>query len=345
MSAILPPWMKFIAAFILLAGIGWFLSTIATLVKLFIIAALFAYIMNPLVNYFESRGLTRTFSTSIVFLGVVSGLVLFVFLLLPNISRELLSIQNSLSSGKATDYIVLLEVKIEQATSFLGIKNLDIMEKLKGFAAASGDGIVGYFVDSISLLLNLILIPFFLFFLLKDGRDFSKKLIEILPNRYFEFCLNLINKMDIQLGHYMRGQFMESSIIAFMAFFVLYFLGVKNAFVLGLFVGLTNLIPYIGPLVGAIPPIVIASLDVGGMKAALVVSLSLLVLQVIDSVVLKPLIVSKSIDMHPLSVLLIVIVGGKFFGVLGMLLSVPIMASVKLVLFEGTVIWRKYRFA
>ncbi|MBE9536876.1 MAG: AI-2E family transporter [Proteobacteria bacterium] len=345
MHAFLPPWIKFIIAFILLAGIGWFLSTIATLVKLFIIATLFAYIMNPLVNYFESKGLSRTSSTSIIFLGVVSGLVLFVFLLLPNISRELVSIQNSLSSGKATDYIVMLEVKLEQATRFLGIKNLDIMEKLKGFAAVTGDGIVGYFVDSVSLLLNLILIPFFLFFLLKDGRDFSKRLIESFPNRYFEFCLNLINKMDIQLGHYVRGQFTESAIIAFIAFFVLSLLGVKNAFVLGVFVGVTNLIPYLGPLVGAIPPVVIASLDTGGMKAALVVSLSLLAIQVIDSIVLKPLIVSKSIDMHPLSVLLIVIVGGKFFGVLGMLLSVPIMASVKLIMFEGTMLWRRYRFA
>ncbi len=343
MTEIFPKWFKLLFALALLSGVVLFLFSIGTLVKLFIIAVVLSYILNPLVNNLESRGLSRNISTAIIFSGVITLLITFIILLLPLISGELQSIQSSFSEGTASAAISKIEKKIEGVTKFLGVENLNIMDRLRETISKVGGKLFSYLLDAFSLITNMILIPFFMFFLLKDAREFNKQLIALVPNRYFEVYINLLNKTDIQLGNYMRGQFAESLIVGTLAITVLTIMEVKYAFVIGLFVGLTNLIPYIGPLIGAIPAVLVSLFDTGDLKPALYVALALLFVQLADNLILKPLVVARAVNIHPMMVLLVVIIGGKFFGILGMLLSIPFTAIIQLVLKESIIVFRKYR--
>ena len=339
----LPKWFKIIIALVAFSFSLYFLSLIAPLVKLFVISLILAYVLNPVVTYFESRGLGRTLSTSVIFFCIILFLTLFVFLLLPNFSKELQSMQSNMKSGQTSVAIAKLEADLVSKLSFLGIEKLNVIGQLEKSMAEIGEGIFNYIIDAVSLITNLILIPFFIFFLLKDGRTFTHHFIKLVPNRYFEFFINLKSKTDDQLGNYVRGQFAESLIVGVLVIIAMFILDIKYAFVIGLFVGLTNLIPYIGPLIGAVPAILVAFFDSGDVNQAIYVAIALLIVQVLDNLILKPIVVAKSVDMHPMTVLLVVIIGGQFFGVLGMLLSVPLTAIIQLVVKESVVAFGKYR--
>ena len=166
----------------------------------------------------------------------------------------------------------------------------------------------------------------------------------MVPNRYFEFTLDLLYKMDSQLGNYLRGQFVDAVVFGAMAIVALWILGVNYFVFLGVFAGLANLIPYVGPIAGAVPAVIVAVLGSGNLGSALPVIIAYIILKLLDDFVVAPYVVASSVEMHPVIVLIAIMVGGELFGVLGMLLAVPVTGFFKVVLQEGISTYRKYRF-
>ncbi len=162
-------------------------------------------------------------------------------------------------------------------------------------------------------------------------------------NRYFEVTLYLLHKLNVQVGNFLRGQFIDATIVGLLAMFALWLVGIKYFFLIGLFTGLANLIPYFGPLAGAGLAIVLSILQTGGFEMSLYVILAFTVIKLLDDAFIQPLVVAKSVDMNPLTVLLVILIGGKLFGILGMLLSVPIAGLIKVVVRESIMNYRKYR--
>ena len=183
-----------------------------------------------------------------------------------------------------------------------------------------------------------------MFFFLKDGREMKKKLVSMVPNRYFEFTLDLLYKMDMQLGNYLRGQFVDAVAFGLMSIVALWILGVNYFVFLGVFAGLANLIPYVGPIAGVIPAAIVAVLGSGDLNSATPVIIAYFILKLLDDFVVAPTIVASSVEMHPVLVLIAIMIGGELFGILGMLLAVPVAGFFKVVLQEGVSTYRKYRF-
>jgi putative permease len=231
---------------------------------------------------------------------------------------------------------------IQNKLSFLGIKELNLIDKVHDETVNIMNWIFSHLFDVVSLITDMIIIPFIVFFLLKDGRTFKKQFISIVPNRYFEFALNVLYKMDLQLGNYLRGQFLDALVIGVLSTFALFILNVKYFFLFGAFAGLANLVPYLGPVAGALLAIIVTIFDTGDMMMAAYIALAFTLVKLLDDVLIQPLIVAKSVDMHPLLVLLAVIIGGKFFGILGMLLSVPVTGFIKIAVQESITTFRKY---
>ncbi|OPX34595.1 hypothetical protein B1H10_03280 [candidate division KSB1 bacterium 4484_188] len=321
-----------------------FLYSIAPLVKIIIISALLAYILDPLASMLEARGLSRTLSTLVVFSFIILILIGFVLLLLPVISNEVQAIQEGVANGQASELLTRMEQSIQSNLQFLGLQQINLAEKTQTFLSDFGQEILGYLLNAVSLVTNLILIPFIMFFLLKDGPDIKKAFISLVPNRYFEFSLNLVHKTDLQLGNYLRGQFLDALIIGVLSVIALWLLGVNYFFVIGAFAGLANLIPYIGPVAGAIPAIIVSIMQTGNLSMVLWIALAFAAVQLADNVLVQPLVVAKTVNLHPLIVLLVVIIGGQFFGILGMLLAVPTTGVIKVVFQETTRSFRQYRF-
>ncbi|MBF0506577.1 MAG: AI-2E family transporter [Nitrospirae bacterium] len=335
-------WINILFVLAALSGVGVFLVAIGSLVKLVIISALLAYILDPLASFLESRWMGRTAATSVIFIGITGIGALFLFLAVPLLAREIGSLQDMVSSGRANAMITRFESFLQGKLSFLGIQDLDLVAKVHTRMSDTMNWLVSHVFDVVSLLTDLIIVPFIVFFLLKDGRAFKKHLINSLPNRHFEFALNLLYKMEVQLGNYLRGQFLDAIVVGILSTIALRILGIEYYFVFGALAGLANLVPYLGPVAGASLTIIVSLFKTGDIAMAPYIALAFILVKLIDDALIQPLIVAKSVDMHPLVVLLAVIIGGKFFGILGMLLSVPAAGFLKVAIQEGMANYRKY---
>jgi putative permease len=337
-------WIKTAFSLLVIVAAAKFLIAIGDLVKLVVIGALLAYILDPLASFLEARGLSRMVSTAVIFLCIIIITTVFIILLLPSITDEIKAIRAGFNNIEAARYISNLEETVKEKFYFLGIENFNFLEKIRLLMIDLGNRMLGFFINVVSLVTNLLIIPFIMFFLLKDGRKIKKELINLIPNRYFELMLDILHKIDLQLGNYLRGQLLDSLVIGALSIIALWTLDVKYFYIIGIFTGLANMVPFIGPIFGAVPAVLVAVLESGDLRKALYVVLAFVVIQLIDNGVVKPVVVAKAVNMHPLVVLLAVIIGGKFFGILGMILSVPAFGIIKVAGMETFTNFRKYHF-
>jgi predicted PurR-regulated permease PerM len=184
------------------------------------------------------------------------------------------------------------------------------------------------------------IILFATFFLLKDGRTFKKDIIKIVPNKYFETVLCLLYETNKQVGNYVRGQIIDCAIVAILSIIGLSLIGLKYAIIIGIVCGITNIIPYLGPILGMIPGIFVSLIEHHDPIMAVKVAVVLIAVQLVDNAVVSPIAVGKSVDLHPIAVIASVTVGGALLGIWGMLFAVPIYCALKVtfeVLYKGII--------
>ncbi len=202
-------------------------------------------------------------------------------------------------------------------------------------------GLVGQLLSGLTL---FIIVPFALFFFLAEGRTIKRAIIEQVPNRYFELILNLLHRIDAQLGSYMRGMVLSVMIVSLLSSTGLYIIGLEHFLVIGLLAGLANVIPYMGPAIGIIAGVVAAVLQYSALSFGVVIPVIIVfaIVQLVDNVFVAPMVVGRSVNLHPLLVIFAVFVGSELFGAVGMLLAVPTTAVIKVsvrTIYEG---WRSY---
>ena len=195
----------------------------------------------------------------------------------------------------------------------------------------------------ISGLTFVVIVPFVAFFFLKEGRRLTRCLMALVPNAYFELCLNLMYQANRQIGNYIRGQLLAVLVVSVLAISGLSILGVYYALPLGLLAGLANVIPFLGPLIGIVCSSIVALATGGGLAMVAKVIVMFLVIQLIDNVLIQPTMVAKSVELHPLVVLFVVMVGSQLMGIVGMLIAVPLTGIAKVsgqTIYEGV---KQYR--
>jgi putative permease len=314
-------------------------------VKMVVVAFLLAYIFDPLVTAIEVRGLSRTASTVVFFLFVISIAWILFSILAPVVYNHIQTMRSGAGSRQSSEVILRLQAVVRTKLGFIGLGAVNLQEKIEQFSSYLSDTIMDFILrEGLSIVLYAVTVPFIVFFLLKDGREMKKMFISIVPNRYFEFALDLLYKMDLQLGNYLRSQFTDAVVFGVLATIALWLLGVKYFLFIGVFAGLANLIPYVGPIAGALPAVAVALFDAGDVTLALQIVLAFIILKLTDDMLVQPLLVAKGVHMHPLLVLMAIIIGGELFGMLGMLLAVPATGFAKVVLQESIVTLKKYRF-
>lgn len=177
----------------------------------------------------------------------------------------------------------------------------------------------------------VVIVPLVLFFFLAEGRGIKRVFIEMIPNRYFEMVLNLIYRIDLQLGGYIRGIVLSVVIVSALSITGLWMIGLRDYIVVGTIAGVANVIPYLGPLIGIVAGTVSVILQYStlGWATILPVIAVFLVVQLMDNVFVQPIVVARSVNLHPLVVIFVVLVGSQMFGAMGMLLAVPMTAVIK----------------
>lgn len=167
------------------------------------------------------------------------------------------------------------------------------------------------------------------FFILKDSQRLLHGIINFVPNKYFEVSYNVLTKISIQLSRYVRGWILDAALVGILAGIGLALLGINNAVSIGFIAGAGHLIPYFGPVIGGLPAIIITILQFGDLSMLPSVLILFTVIYTFDNGFIQPNIISKSTDMHPLVIILLILIGSETLGVLGMLLAVPIATVAK----------------
>ena len=213
-----------------------------------------------------------------------------------------------------------------------------VLEHSQSIFSAIGSSARGAF----SVFTTGIIILFLTFFLLNSGRQMKKAFIQIVPNRFFEVALVLIQGLDRQLGDYLRSRLIQTIIISIIAAIGYWILDLRFALLIGIIAGLANLIPYIGPFIGAIPAIIVVFLGSRfgpGWSLLAVITLTLAI-QIIDNAIITPLIIGKSVELGPVTTIVVVLLGEQLLGLMGLLMAVPIAAMCKLIIEE---VWTEFK--
>jgi predicted PurR-regulated permease PerM len=330
---------RILVAVLLIATSVTIIVLLRDLITPVVVSVFSAYLLAPLVDTVENRGLSRTWAVIVVFLFIFMLLGLAITFLWPKMLEEL---QNLIAGLQANNPEQLIEgIKKSLKASFPGMAKTSLIDKLveagvkyaEAFINRTTEGFIGFF----SAIGEIIIIPFLTFFILKDSRSLKKNIVQRIPNRYFEMTLSLIHKATLQLGRFIRGQVLDATIVGVMAMIALSLLDLRYALLIGALAGMANVIPFLGPLVGGVPAVLVAIVDKGSIAAALPVVAAFAVVKLIDDVIVQPLVVSKSVQLHPATVIISIFAGGHIAGVLGMIMAVPMVSMIKVTI--GILYW------
>ena len=328
------------------------LAAVAALVGLVVIAqdlaalvllgAVLAYLLLPLVDRVERRGVDRTMATALVLLGLVAAGALVVALALPAALDQVASLQARWESGELLALLRNVEATLAARFGLDDPSALGLVESVREALGPGGRPLIGYVPDALETVGNAVVVPFVLFALLKDGPSLRRRLLSVVPNRYFEFTMTVFYKADAHLGGYLRGQALIALLVGTSTAVGLGLLGVDYYLVLGLVTGLANFVPYVGFVVSAGLAVLVSVVTTGDTGQVGGVVLLFGALQLVENVVFQPWITGKNVSMHPVVVLLAILVGGRIGGVMGMALAVPVAAVLKVLFLETAIGLRRY---
>jgi putative permease len=227
------------------------------------------------------------------------------------------------------------KAKIEIQTRFNYEITTNPVDKLIEFGQASTKSVFVYLPVILTSLLEWgFIIPLFLFFILKDGRSVRFRFLKIVPNNLVERTYYLFHQFNTKFGDYIFAKFIEAAIVGAIITTGLMILGYPFAFLLGIIAAITNILPYIGPIIGFLPALIIGLVDQNPHTTLGAMVFLYIVANVIDLALVFPILVSKIVNLHPMVVVVSVILGSQFAGVVGMIISIPLAAFIKLLFIE-----------
>jgi predicted PurR-regulated permease PerM len=306
----------------------WVVSWFPDLMLAFIIAGLSAFVVSPVVSFLEIKiGLRRIPAITITFILIVAVQVATLIKGVPYLLLRLGQIQDRFRNFPFDEKLTEATKGIETALPF--IDSAAIARTIHSVIAKFADSASSSLQNSVWTIMTLAIVPFITYFILADGKRAYLSLVERVPNRYFEMTLNVIDKIKRLLVNYLKGWILDSMIVGFLSMAGLFILGVNNAIVIGIVAGIANLVPYLGPIVAATLAILVSLTQFGNFSMVGPILILTLFIRLTDDFVVQPLCFAKTIDMHPLTVLLLLIVGHEILGVGGMLLAIPLGTIIK----------------
>ncbi len=309
------------------------------LLTAFVIAFIISYIIEPILTFFERKRIPRIIVITIIFI-----LTILFFILLIVLVKNYFPTQQEMSNFNKTviSQLEKLKIYLTQKINFINWKEIfsNIQFQLDSELTKKIPSLISNLPNMFSL---VIIIPFCIFFFLLNGKQIKKKILSIVPNKYFEMSLITIAEVDNILGRYIRGTLFESLLMGILISLGFYAIGFppSTAFISGMIAGIANIIPYLGPLIGIIigSSIYLLNLipagyvNIIGLNASILgVIIVIIAVQLIEETILKPTIIGKSVDLHPLLVILGIIAGSNLFGFIGMLIAIPVIAVIKVMI-------------
>lgn len=306
------------------------------------LAGLFiAYLLHPVVTLLERRKMPRLVAVLLIYLAFVLVVTIGLVNAIPVFARQLAELSDDLP--RLTHWYHAWMIEWENHKYFLpdsvqsGVDRVIIQSQERLSHGISK--LVGNFKNTLNKLLAYAVVPFIAFYLLKDMKEMQRAALTLIPQKYRKPALAVLRDVNESLGNYIHGQMVVALLVGAFAYLGYWLIGMPYPFVLAALVAVTNVIPFIGPLIGAIPGIIIA-LTISTRLALLALAVNL-VIQVVEGNILSPHIVGRSLHLHPLLIIFALLTGEEIAGIPGLILAVPILAVVKVVIVRISLLMRE----
>jgi predicted PurR-regulated permease PerM len=315
----------------ILSTIFQFISTLALPL---LIAGLLYYILRPLRDWFESKKIPRIYAIILIYLILIGSFSLIVVYLWPFFSKEIDEFTRS-PENKIQE-VQQKTISFMNLFNFKELSTTELRDILKNYLTSILDwfskDILNIMTQATKIASYMIFTPFILFYLLKDGDRVGASVSRSFPKNYRPAVRLILGDLDETLSIYISGQFTVALIVGALLFIGYLILGLPYAFLLALFALIFNLIPFVGTFISTIPALLVG-FGFGPWVAAEVLLLVLMV-HALDANIISPYILGHKLNIHPITIILLLIASGATYGIMGLLLATPLYALLKVFLID-----------
>ncbi len=315
----------------------WILGRAEILIAPVVLSVALIYVLNPIVNRLATRGVPRLLGGFIAFLVLIGVIVLIGFLVVPSVREQATSFTNDLPSlyENTTEQIEILldnfgfsNVTLptyEEAQSFL-----DDPENQDRFISAITERLGAVTSGILEAILVFFIAPVIAFYVLIDLPRIREESEELIPQGNREEVIHVSRNLGHAVGGFLRGQVFVAIIVGVLTSVGFALIGLKFWLIIGMTAGFLNIIPFVGPWVGGGLGFIVGLVD-GDLSKALLAALVAFIVQQIDNNFVSPTVLRATVRLHPAVVILVLLLGGAVGGLWGVLLAVPVTASVKII--------------
>lgn len=311
-----------------------FFRILISIISPLFIGLVVAWLFDPIVTYFTKKKLSRKLSTFIVYLLflIIIGIII-LGMIFPLLSDQLTdfakTIPQIIDSIKNWISDIFSNFKNIEGFDAEGVKN-NLFANIEGYAGDLTSSLPTIIVNLVSVLfsgLGVVVVGLIIGFYILISFDNFGDALEFLPENIKEDTQNVIEVVNKCLRRFVEGALIDSTLVFIISALCLWMVGLKAPLLFGLFCGITNVIPYAGPYIGGAPAVIVGFSQ--GMTTGLLTLLVIAIIQFIEGNFFQPVIMSKTTKLHPVTIMLGLLVFGYFWGIIGMVISTPIIAALK----------------
>lgn len=326
---------------LVLTQISYIFTPVIVLLKTIILPVILSgvlyYLFNPMIDILERNRIKRTYSIIVLYL-LITGIIAVVITsvipvirdqiqgLIQNVPAYSEQVQEQFEKLIGSNFVNQFQNTIQINPSELASK---ASEKLSTFINNAWTG-VGSFLGVITeTVLAIATVPFILFYLLKDGRRLPQSILKMLPPMFRKETDRIMTEMNHQISSYIRGQIIVSFCIGALLYMGYLIIGLDYSLTLAVIASFTSVVPYLGPVIAITPALIVALVTSPAMLLKMVIVWT--VVQLIEGKFISPQIMGKSLRVHPITIIFVILTAGKLFGVVGIILAVPGYAVLKVI--------------
>lgn len=310
---------------------------IGRLITPFIIAAFISYLVYPIVIWLEQRGVPRTggiLITYLSFLFLMSGIIIFLIPELTQNTRELLNTLPQITAKYQEFFNKIVSVinssKWSEDMKLYLFRQINTgISTAQSYVDSALKKSLGGLIGAVTMFFDIAVAMVIAYYFMKDSGFFRTMILSTIPRSWRNGLATTGREINEVLTSFIQGQLLTALIVGTMEIIGLVIVGAKYPIFLGLLGGVANIIPYFGPIIGAVPAVAIALID--SPVKALWTALVFIIVQQVDNALISPKVIERRLGLHPVTTIFTVMVGGEFFGITGMLFSVPVMAILKVI--------------
>ncbi|OZB90299.1 AI-2E family transporter [Paenibacillus sp. XY044] len=310
---------------------------VKTVVLPLILAGIAYYLLNPIVDFLEKRKVKRLHTILLLYVLIIGIIAALVTLVIPVIREQIMDLVNNFPG-----YAEVARIKVEELMGSNLVSKLQenvlfdpqelmktVSEKGTEFLNRTWMGLGGFVGGLIEVVLAVVTLPFILFYLLKDGKRLPGYILNFVPTRLRGETSRVMKEMNHQISSYIRGQIIVSFCIGVLLFAGYIIIGLKYSLILAIIAACTSVVPYLGPAIAITPALIVAVVTSPIMLLKMVIVWT--VVQLIEGKFISPQIMGKTLKIHPITIIFVILTSGNLFGIVGILLAVPGYAVLKVV--------------